>query len=466
MCDDQQLTHSLRVTHLCPSPPCRASVHRTASAHCSHHCCPLSPHHSTRNPHFTALSHSVAAPPSTATLHRHTRMSRPLLVLAALALLVVAVLPCASARRVTVSNAVPRLDTDGNPINAHDGGMYEFDGLFHLYGTAYAHCHQAGPTCDGECGYYYNTFSLYTSPDLVNWTLVSNNILPAMTTDHATCPYWECNVAYNPLTQLYMMSYWDGKYGYLGGQVAMASSNTSYGPFTPITPITLAGTNDTGSTVNLFVDRHHNGWMRYGANDEPRRHIVELLNANWTDTTGKYAVIFLKEDFMRYEGGGMFERHGLYYVMLGGECCFCQWGGSARVFVATDPLGEWIDQTQVNYCADGTLAPDSGLVYTQNTCSLNNVTGTNFTIPAQQFNVFQARTASHGTLHVYFGEMFRSAPSGWKDEDGQAWIPLSFSGTGTMRPMQWMDEWTVELPDRGASSQSVARAHDSVASVE
>ena len=419
-------------------------------------------------------------------------MLRPLLlVVGAQLLLLLCTAPVpAAAKRVTVSNVLPRLDSEGRFINAHDGGLYEFDGVYHLYGTVYAHCHQPGPTCDGECGYYNNTFSLYTSPDLVQWTLVSLNVLPAMTVDHATVPYWMANVAYNPRTQLYMMQYWDNKvhrtthsqattdhaiihtiahsdiaslclwltvwqYGFTDSRIAMASSNSSHGPFVPIEPITLRGASVISSTTGFFVDPHHNGWVRVNTRDEPLRHVVELLNANWTDTTGKFRVVFEKESYPWLEGGGMMWRDGLYYVMLGSDCCFCQWGGSARVFVTKDPLGEWTEQGDVNYCADGLLSPDQVSNGTVNPCSLDDVYGTNFTIPAQQFNLFQLRTAN-GTLHVYFGERFRSADSGWKDEDYQAWIPLSFTANGTVRPMQWVDEWEVDLSERVESQSAVA----------
>ena len=227
----------------------------------------------------------------------------------------------------------------------------------------------------------------------------------------------------------------------------MATSNSSHGPFVPITPITLKGMSIISSTTGFFVDSHNNGWIRVNTREEPLRHVVELLNANWTGTTGRYKVIFAKEEYPWLEGGGMFERDGLYYVMLGSDCCFCQWGGSARVFVAKDPLGDWTPLNDVNECADGTISPTDVSNGTVNPCSLTNVYGTNFTIPAQQFNVFQLRTANNTTMHVYFGERFRSAPSGWKDEDFQAWIPLHFTGNGSIRAMRWVDEWTVNLHD-------------------
>jgi len=37
----------------------------------------------------------------------------------------------------------------------------------------------------------------------------------------------------------------------------------------------------------------------------------------------------------------MFKRGDLYYYMTGSDCCYCQWGGDAKVWTAYDPLGPW-----------------------------------------------------------------------------------------------------------------------------
>jgi hypothetical protein len=39
-----------------------------------------------------------------------------------------------------ISNVEPRKDTKGRILNAHDGGMYEFEGQWVLIGTSYAEC--------------------------------------------------------------------------------------------------------------------------------------------------------------------------------------------------------------------------------------------------------------------------------------------------------------------------------------
>ena len=279
----------------------------------------------------------------------------------------------------------------------------------------------------------------------MNWTLISRSVLPAMEQDHDHVPYWMANVGYNEKTQLYVMCYWDGKYGFVDSRVAMAVSSSPLGPFKPIAPIRLKGCTTISSTTGLFVDSRNRAWLRMNTRDEPLRHVVELLNDDWTDTTGLFSVIWDKEQYPWYEGGGMFERLGLYYVMLGTDCCFCQWGGNAKVFVASDPLGNWTLQQDVNYCADGTLAPDLISDGGVNPCSLQQQNGTNFTVPAQQFNVVTVQ-GKHGMEYLYYGELFRSAPSGWKDEDRQAWIPLQFADNA-VQIMRWWDEFTLDLPD-------------------
>lgn len=47
-------------------------------------------------------------------------------------------LPLSAVR--TVSNAVPRVDTDGNIVDAHSGNIVEMNGTYFLYGEFYGKC--------------------------------------------------------------------------------------------------------------------------------------------------------------------------------------------------------------------------------------------------------------------------------------------------------------------------------------
>lgn len=265
----------------------------------------------------------------------------------------------AVAAPVTVSNVAPRRDTSGALVNAHDGCLVQFSpgGLFYQYGTVYGNCSQGGPVCNGKCGYFGSTFALYTSPDLVQWTLVSPSVLPEMERDNDRVSYWEANVAYNAATGAYVMVYWSGHYGFVNGSVAVATSASPAGPFVNAPPIVVRGSRRISDTVALFVDPADGvAYVRYNTYDLPRQHIVERLDASWLSSTGEYGVIFAKPDFPWYDGGGMLARNGVYYVMLSFDCCFCQWGSDALVFVAASPLGPWRPQARTPVGAAG-LSP-------------------------------------------------------------------------------------------------------------
>ena len=484
---------------------------------------------------------------------------------------------------VVLSNVALRLDTAGRVVNAHDGGLYALDGKYWLYGTVYENCSQAGPVCDGHCGYFGNVFAAYSSPDLLTWTLESSNVLPELSRDNDKVSYWEANVGYNAATQHYIMLYWSGHYGFVNSSVAVATASSPSGPFVNAPPIRMHGARIISDTVALFVDDDGVAYARYNTRDAPLRHIVERLAPDWLSSSGEYGEIWSKQDFPWYDGGGMFKRGATYYVMLSFDCCFCSWGSDALVFTAPAPLGPWTPQTpraaaavaqvpaslpapraaasgvcnfsgawsgvlaghpigppelqlafspvdgavrvsgaasaaghyvganasivfpsfpgyaagmlvglvsafggsanpcsridwldftpagsywcrhqdcgvapvppanwtnEVNPCADGRNPPEGVADMHINPCSQDAVYGTNFTIPAQQFNVAVltgVSTSPNGndTALLFFGEHFKSAVDGLKMHDLQAWVPLQFDEEGRLLPMKWSDEFTL-----------------------
>ena len=72
---------------------------------------------------------------------------------------------------VTIDNTKPRLDTNGNTINAHDGTIKFFDRYWYYHAAEYALCHEpAKHGCDqtaDHCGFHPNhNVSIWRSPDL------------------------------------------------------------------------------------------------------------------------------------------------------------------------------------------------------------------------------------------------------------------------------------------------------------
>jgi hypothetical protein len=84
------------------------------------------------------------------------------------------------ATKLLISNADPKLDVNGDIVNAHDGSLARFErgneSLYYLYGTRYRNCTPTRPECcatDGCCGWDDNDYIVYSSPTMESgtWTL-------------------------------------------------------------------------------------------------------------------------------------------------------------------------------------------------------------------------------------------------------------------------------------------------------
>jgi hypothetical protein len=475
-------------------------------------------------------------------------------------------LSLALATLVTVHNDVPRVDQFGDIVNAHDGSVVKFGGVYFLYGTVYENCTQHGTQCEGPCGYSPNTYALYTSYDLQSWTVQSYDILPSADRDNRQVNYWMPYVGFNKLSNKYAMQFWSGHCGFAKPCTEIAYSFSPYGPFTNVTTIALAGT--PSSQMGFFADDDGTAYVKYNTVGPDQHHNVERLNADWTASTGEWAVLFWKPSFAWMEGGGMFSRmvggKKLYYYMTGTDCCFCTWGGDARFWTSWAPLGPWhpgvapplptercdltgswhsvrgspdapsnetltltqaaddsfvfqdakgkaagsIDQAtgfvtfgpsagdhrgvvtssdgkaagcdrvrwygyesftwcrdgadcavpsyadapEVNLCADGSQPHEDVRV---NPCDPDEQYGTNFTVPAQQFNVIivEVSDGAGGTKQevLYYGERANSTPDGNFSHNFQAWVPLQFDDAGAMLPMTFPASFQLDLANATAA---------------
>jgi len=116
------------------------------------------------------------------------------------------------------------------------------------------------------------------------------------------------------------------------------SNNGPYGPFKMLLPIPTSSV--PSSQMGLFVDGN-DAYVKYNTAPPEQHHAIQKLSADWTTTSGNAYPIFWKPSFPWNEGGGMFKRGDLYYYMTGADCCFCQWGGDAKVWTSYHPLGPW-----------------------------------------------------------------------------------------------------------------------------
>ena len=229
---------------------------------------------------------------------------------------------------VTIRNDIPRVDQFGHILNAHDGSVIKFSGVYFMYGTVYENCTQHGFQCEGPCGYSPNTFALYTSFDLQSWVFQTANILPEMAKDNRQVDYWMPVVLFNARTSQYVMQYWSGRCGFANPCADIAVASSPYGPFTMAPPLKLSG-GTPSSQMGFFVDpATGDAFVKYNTHPPDQHHAVERLSSDWLSSSGEWATLLWKPSFAWMEGGGMFKRtnakgEDLYYYMTGTDC---EWG--------------------------------------------------------------------------------------------------------------------------------------------
>jgi hypothetical protein len=117
-------------------------------------------------------------------------------------------------------------------------------------------------------------------------------------------------------------------------------------------------------------------------------------------------------------------------------------------------LPSYLDAPELNYCADGRPPSEDVRV---NPCDPNDQLGTNFTVPAQQFNVISVRVAgsSPGSVQnaiLYYGERANSAPDRLFSHNFQAWVPLEFDDAGGIKPMSFPATFQLDIVNASGSS--------------
>ncbi len=309
----------------------------------------------------------------------------------------------ARARVVTIHNDVPRLDTQGHILDAHDGCLHFFQGRYYLYGTAYGKT--AGYTIN-------NRFRVYSSPDLVHWTF-DGELLKSPPDGIYYRPY----VAYNPHTHKYVLWYnwypklWDGRVG-------IAVSETPVGPFTIVsTRANLSHAQDHPGDGSLFVDKDGTGYFIYTTIDEHHAIRIERLAPDFLSSTGEASAILARN----CEAPALFRRGNIYYALFDHTCCFCKAGSGARVLVASHPLGPYHQIANIN------------------------ISGGEPIVHAQQTYVAQIPTPD-GIAYMWMADRWLSRPDGEKGHDLQYWAPpLQFTADGSILPIRNVSSWKLEV---------------------
>lgn len=333
-------------------------------------------------------------------------------------------------REVTISNVVPRRDTNGTIMDIQDGNIFLYDGLYYYYGPSYGLCKEPpGPTgCTvwhpGGCGYQLNhNVTLYTSPDLLVWTY--RGIVFQVATMPTPGIMFRPKVLPNPKTKTWVLWFRflpASGTGVSQSLYAIAKSDTPLGLFQLVTDNLTTLAWDSPGDFHLFQDNNGDGYLIYtshinGAIYKPNHVMsIEKLSDDYLSTLGKqYNSGFFGQT--NVEAPAMFKRNGTYYTVFGQCCCYCQEGSGVTVYTSSSPLGPY--QTK-NYLGNEGHA--------------------------QQFNILQYRTnglTDYG--YLWQGNRWQSSPDGAKGHDFTYWTPMFFDQYGNVQYMNYTANFTIDI---------------------
>jgi hypothetical protein len=329
---------------------------------------------------------------------------------------------------VTIRNDVPRRDTEGRIVDAHEPCLEWFGDRFYMYGMGYG---------DSDGWTPVNLQNCYSSPDLVEWTYegalypAGGIVTPAVKYCKATGQY----VLWNTTDRQYHS----------------ATAPEPTGPFGDLEPAPVAHGRELGKgggDFSLFVDRDGTGYIAYtvycGDRSKPKQQfqiVVERLTDDYSQGTGEFCGPLA----WNCEAPAMFRRGDTYYLLFDNTCCWNPAGTGCRVYTARAPLGPYDYRGDINR----TTHADPRKI----------VSGNDDTEPGhgRQDVVIQMQTRSAATIPtadgprvILIGDRWETRPDGRKGSDFTYWTsPLQFDEDGMIRKLEWEYSWTVELDTEG-----------------
>jgi len=329
-------------------------------------------------------------------------------------------------------------DTDGQPINAHGGGILGHDGAYYWYGEI-----KAGRTYLPECNKSWGGtrvaaggVSCYRSTNLTDWKNLG--VALAAVDDPAHDLYRDKvierpKVIYNAATKKFVMWLHVDSMDYAASRSGVATSDTPAGPFTYVgsfrpnagvwpenataadkqaAPENALARDFSGGQMardmTVFVDEDGKAYHFYSSEGNPTMH-VSLLTDDYLKPAGKYARIFVGRSM---EAPAVFKHGGKYYLIASG--CTGWKPNAARSAVADNILGPWTEL--------GNPAQGDGADETFKTQSM-------FVLPvAGQANTF-----------IFMADRWQQ----WDLPDSRyVWLPLTFAADG--RPtIRWCPRWSL-----------------------
>ena len=330
-----------------------------------------------------------------------------------------------------------KFDLLGNAVDAHDGEIARFDGVYYLYGTSYDCGYEWGNKEAPFCG-----FKVYASTDLKNWE-DKGFLFDAQTTlwqtrcNGKTYGCYRPHVIYNEKTGLYVL--WINVYDNVSGYRVFTSS-TPVGPFSEVAEPTVAVNADmpaaglNNGDHDTFIDDDGTAYLAYTDWRAKGAIVIEQLSDDYLTGTGRHVLSVTAE---KTEAPCLFKRNNLYYVVYSDpNCGYCSGTGSSYK-TAPSPLGPWSEPVSIsnNSCGGqpsfvSTLKVDGEIIYLYGSDLWNNA-------------------AKNEALANYY------------------WAPLEFTETGAIRPLACAETYLVKknmTPSQNATGAAGFSVRDDIKS--
>ncbi len=241
------------------------------------------------------------------------------------------------------------LDTDGNIINASDGGIIFHEGKYYLYGQALRPLPYA---LGGMGGQVTDTgVSMYSSCDLITWK--NEGIVLAVENDHESplfppLRFERPKIIYNERTKKFVL--WchfikhpgDHSFGEGGGEAGVAVADRVTGPYKFLGTHRPIDGHGIVRDSTLYKDSDGSAYFIYDRDEdfdvETRCiHIVKLTD-DYLSESGEYKRL---DALYRREAPAVF-KHGDYYYMMTSDLTAWE-ANRAKYFRSRSLLGEWED---------------------------------------------------------------------------------------------------------------------------
>nr|WP_294900091.1 glycoside hydrolase family 43 protein [uncultured Pedobacter sp.] len=218
----------------------------------------------------------------------------------------------------------PWLDTSGNPINAHGGGMLVFKGKYYWFGEKRGKSASEG-------------VSVYSSSDLRNWKAEGLAFSPVddQTSDITKgCIMERPKVIYNVQTKKFVMWFHlelKGQ-GYNAARAAVAVSDKVTGPYRFINSFRPNG--NMSRDMTLFVDGKGEAYQIYSSNENYDLRVVRLTD-DYLGATTQDSLLFSKHR----EAPAVFKVGEDYFLITSG--CTGWAPNEASVHTSKSLFGPW-----------------------------------------------------------------------------------------------------------------------------